>query len=63
MQPHEFYALLDGYAWRKDKKEDQIAYFVAHLMNLEGKSLKKSITPRELVDPLRKADMTGGENG
>ena len=53
MQPHEFYALFEGYVWRKEKKEDQIAYFVAHLMNIEGKSLKHIITPGELVKPLR----------
>ena len=45
--------MLDGYAWRKEKKEDQLAYFVAHLMNVEGKSLKHNITPGELVKPLR----------
>lgn len=45
--------MLEGYTWRKEKKEDQLAYFVAHLMNVEGKSLKNNITPGELVKPLR----------
>ncbi len=53
LQPHEFYALYDGYKWRRDRDESMTAYFVCQLMNISGKSLKRRLTPKELLKPLR----------
>jgi len=54
LQPCEFMQLWDGYVWRKEHNEDIAAFFVCHLMNLEGKILKRNITPKELLKPLRR---------
>ena len=53
MQPHEFNALIVGYKWRQERQEDIAAYFVTALMNVSGKTLKKMVTVREMVKPLR----------
>jgi len=45
--------MLEGYQFRQEQKENILAYFVAGLMNLEGKSLKHNITPMDLLKPLR----------
>lgn len=34
--------------------ENMTAYFVCQLMNVSGKALKHSITPKRLLEPLRK---------
>lgn len=34
--------------------EVMAAYFVSHLLNVSGKSLKNTITPMDLIKPLRK---------
>jgi len=54
LQPSEFLQLWDGYIWRKENNEDITAYFVCHIMNLIGKSLKRNITPKDLLKPLRR---------
>lgn len=53
LQPHEFVALLEGYKWRQEQQENILAYFVSGLMNVEGKSLKRNVTPADLLKPLR----------
>jgi hypothetical protein len=53
LQPGEFLQLWDGYIWRQEQQEDMLAYFVSCLMNVSGKSLKRRITPKELLKPLR----------
>lgn len=53
MQPGEFYQLWDGYLWRQEQQESLAAYFVCQLMNVSGKSLKRRLTPKELLKPLR----------
>jgi len=53
LQPHEFYALLEGYNWRQERQEALMAYFVCNLMNVAGKALKRPITPKQLLKPLR----------
>lgn len=45
--------MWEGYKWRKKDKEDIQAYFVCHLMNIEGKVLKNPISPAELLKPIR----------
>ncbi len=45
--------LWDGYQWRQERREDMTAYFVAQLMNISGKSLKRRITGKELLKPIR----------
>lgn len=67
LQPHEYYALCDGYEYRQSRRRTEIeneifvrAYFVAHLLNISGKYLKKNISPKELYKPLFDA-MSGGE--
>lgn len=54
MQPHEFYDMLKGYQWRQEQQENTLAFFVCHLMNISGKSLKWDMTPQELLKPLRR---------
>ncbi len=54
LQPHEFMSMYEGYGWRREYQEDLLAYFVSNLMNIEGKCLKRSILPSELLSPLRK---------
>ena len=49
----EFLDLLQGYKWRKERKEEFTAYFVSCLMNTEGKALKINITVKDLVAPFR----------
>ena len=53
LQPDEFFGLWDGYRWRQEQQEDMTAYFVCQLMNISGKSLKRAITPKELLSPIR----------
>ncbi|MBU2703875.1 hypothetical protein Ga0466249_005025 [Sporomusaceae bacterium BoRhaA] len=53
LQPHELLKMLEGYNWRKEHRENELAYFVCQLMNIEGKALKENITPAELLKPLR----------
>jgi hypothetical protein len=55
LQPHEFYAMLEGYNWRKERQEEMTAYFVCGLMNMSGKSFKKgqSMSVKDLLKPLR----------
>lgn len=67
LQPHEYYALYDGYEYRQRRRRVEIeneifvySYFVAHLLNISGKYLKKNISPKELCKPLLDA-MSGGE--
>ena len=45
--------MMEGYKFRQEQQENILAYFVSGLMNVEGKSLKKNITPFELLKPLR----------
>jgi len=59
LQPHEYYALCDGYEYRERRRRAEIeneifvhSYFVAHLLNISGKYLKKNISPKELYKPL-----------
>ena len=47
--------MMDGYKFRQEQQENVLAYFVAGLMNIEGKSLKRSMTPADLLKPLRPA--------
>jgi hypothetical protein len=51
LQPHEFYALLDGYSWRREDRLAETAYWIANLLNMEGKVAKKQITPMSLLKP------------
>lgn len=51
LQPHEFYALLDGYSWRREDRLAETAYWVASLLNMEGKVAKKQISPISLLKP------------
>ena len=53
MQPHEFYKLWDGYKFRQNNSENMTAYFVAMLMNIQGKMLENDITAKDLLDPIR----------
>ncbi|HBR28590.1 MAG TPA: hypothetical protein DD789_04010 [Firmicutes bacterium] len=53
LQPGEFLQLWDGYIWRQEQNEDMLAYFVSCLMNVSGKVLKRRMTPKELLKPLR----------
>lgn len=55
LQPHEFYALLKGYQWRQEQQEDIQAYWVSHLLNISGKSLKRNLSPKDLIRPIRKS--------
>lgn len=64
LQPHEYYALYDGYRFReereKEKRKDDIviqAHFTAYLMNCFS---KKTIYPKYLYKPLLDA-MSGGK--
>ena len=50
LQPHEFYALLDGYHWRKKYQEGIFAYFTAWLINTH---LKEPISPAVILAPLQ----------
>lgn len=50
LQPHEFYALLEGYNWRKKDKENLFAYFASWIINTQ---LKEPIGPDILLKPLR----------
>ena len=45
--------MMDGYKFRQEQQENILAYFVAGLMNIEGKSLKRNMTPADLLKPLR----------
>ncbi|MDR3565586.1 MAG: hypothetical protein P4N59_29680 [Negativicutes bacterium] len=53
LQPHEFIMLLEGYAWRCAQQESLFAYFVCHLMNVEGKCLAQPIGVADLLEPVR----------
>lgn len=53
LQPHEFYKLFEGYKFRQQQKENILAYFTCWIVNTQGKSMKKDITPKELLKPLR----------
>lgn len=53
LQPHEFQQLFEGFKWRQENNENILAYFTCHLMNISGRSLKKSISPNEMLKPLR----------
>ena len=53
LQPHEFYKLYDGYLWRQGQQESLSAYFVCQLLNVSGKALKRPITVKELLEPLK----------
>lgn len=53
LQPADFIALLEGYTWRSTQQENLLAYFVCHLLNVEGKSLTAPIGVAELLGPLR----------
>jgi hypothetical protein len=45
--------LLEGYTWRRTQQESLLAYFVCHLLNVEGKSLTAPIGVADLLEPLR----------
>lgn len=53
LQPHELYAMLDGYAWRQEQRQTETAYWISHLLNISGKSLKRPVKLRDLLKPLR----------
>lgn len=53
LQPGEFYALLAGYKWREERRQTETAYWLAYLLNVAGKSLKKPVRPYDLVKPLQ----------
>jgi hypothetical protein len=53
LQPHEFYALLDGYVWRRENRLAETAYWVANLLNMSGKVAKREITPLSLLKPFQ----------
>lgn len=53
LQPGEFYQLYEGYRWRQERHEEMTAYFVACLMNVSGKSLKRRLSPKDLLKPIR----------
>ncbi len=53
LQPAEFILLLEGYTWRRTQQENLFAYFVCHLLNVEGKSLTAPIGVADLLEPLR----------
>lgn len=49
--------LWDGYKWRQEEEENRCAYFVSHLINIEGKSVKKPVTPADILKPLRQNEV------
>lgn len=51
LQPHEFLDRIEGYKWRKEDTENMLAYFTAASMSVHT---TKPISPRELLEPLRK---------
>lgn len=61
LQPQEFYKLLDGWKWRaeqdnakRERAESVAAYFVAHLLNVSGKTLRGHVKVSDLTEPLLK---------
>lgn len=50
LQPHEFMKMWDGYQWRKENRENELAYFTAAAMSVHT---KKPVSPKELLKPLR----------
>ena len=70
LQPQEFYLLLEGWLWRQAKQKAELkssqeraesvaAYFVAYLLNVSGKSLKRKVTHKDLMRPLLDKPRTG----
>jgi hypothetical protein len=52
LQPHEFYKLYDGWYWRQKNTEDTLAFFTAHIVNVQL-AAKDQVTPDDLLKPLR----------
>jgi len=50
LQVHEFNDLWDGYIWRKEQEENQLAYFTAAMMSVHT---ARPVSPKDLIDPLR----------
>lgn len=55
MQPQEFNKMLEGYKWRTEERDALITYFAVPIINSQG-GLKKPITIKDLLDPLKKQD-------
>jgi len=50
MQVHEFNDKWDGYIWRKEQEENQLAYFTAAMMSVHT---SRPVSPKYLINPLR----------
>ena len=45
--------MLAGAAWRDEREMSRVAWGVSHLMNMSGKSLKRTVTANELLGKRR----------
>ncbi len=47
--------MLKGYKWRIEERDALITYFAVPIINSQG-TLKKPVTIKDLLDPLKKQD-------
>lgn len=49
MTPAELGEMLAGASWRYDRERWLVAWQTSHFMNVSGKTLKRTMTPNELL--------------
>ena len=53
LTPAELSDMLGGAAWRDERQMSMAAWITSHLMNMSGKTLKRTVTANELLGKRR----------
>lgn len=53
----ELAELAEGFAWREERIWELSAWVTSHLMNVSGKTVRSTVTPRKLLRKV--ADVSG----
>jgi hypothetical protein len=53
LQAQEFSALLEGYTCRQEMRRAEAAYWMSHILNISGKTLRKAVSTNDLLKPFK----------
>ena len=49
LTPNELGVMLEGATWREEQEWERMAWAVAHMLNISGKSIKRPVTGAKLL--------------
>ena len=49
--------MLEGASWREEREWNRMAWQTSHLLNVSGKTLRRTVTPNELLGRKREVEV------